>query len=110
MNDPEFLNRALRRIVLRTARGAIRRDPEECSCGADATTIDLDGAPACALCAQVLAADPVAQADVADRRREEDEFRAERLAAAIASGEPPWWWDPYEGNACTDRPPLQREP
>lgn len=52
--------------------------PLECSCGADATTLDLDGYPACAECAAALTADPVARADHADRLREwGDDTRAQ---------------------------------
>ena len=69
--------------------------PPDCSCGAEATTRDLDGDPSCEACAQVVG---IAHRAVA-RARElmEDERRAERLAAAIAAGCPPWWWDPHEG-------------
>ena len=81
--------------MIRAVSGVYRLPPD-CPCGVDATTLDLDGSPACSPCAEVLAADPVAQADTAARRLVEDELRRDRLGAAITAGEPPWWWSHHE--------------
>ncbi len=52
------------------AESGVHPLPLDCSCGAEATTVDLDGYPACACCSALLAAAPVARADHADRVRE----------------------------------------
>ncbi len=55
---------------------------DDCGCGAEATTLTLDGDMACALCAAMIAADPVARADAADRALADAEERSARRAAA----------------------------
>ena len=61
-----------------------------CGCGAEATTLTLDGDPACATCAARVAADPAAQADAADRTRCEAEEMTARRASWGLSSEDGW--------------------
>jgi len=54
---------------------------DDCGCGAEATTLTLDGDMACAACAARVAADPVARTDAADRARADAEEMAARRAS-----------------------------
>jgi len=54
---------------------------DDCGCGAEATTLTLDGDMACAACAAIIADDPVARGDAADRARVDAEEMAARRAS-----------------------------
>lgn len=64
---------------------------DDCGCGAEATTLTLDGDMACAACAAKIADDPAAQADAADRARcEAEETAAARRATGFLTEETGW--------------------
>ena len=66
---------------MRTSDSGVFPLREPCGCGAEATTLTLDGDMACAACAAIIADDPVARGDAADRARADAEEMAARRAS-----------------------------
>lgn len=59
---------------------------DDCGCGAEATTLTIDGDIACASCATKIAADPAAQADAADRSlADAEEMEARRASWGLSA-------------------------
>lgn len=64
------------------APSGVHPSPLSCACGASARALDLDGLPACAACAAVVAADPTTRDDAAERLAEQRDAMDDARRAA----------------------------